>query len=332
MTKFDNVAISHRKKSKGESYTAAELRRNIMEFQRTGVHPELKAREESNTDASSSLPMHNPGRAHAFMDIAVGKDPIGTLVIEVFDDIAPNAAREFILRVSDDGGAGRAGDVKYANTEIHMIADGVNVDGGRAPGMKPPTGGGGVPIEEAKTLTHCEAGVVSLKRDSPEYTIALHHCHHLDGARQVVGRVVKGLDHLSTLSEIEVDDQWEPMRKVMVTTCGVTTWAAADGGTLSLAAETRAANAAAAAARAAKERGESKEETKKRLDMESAALGAGLKRSLADGIAAAAEAERKRAKVDAAAAPKPVWRGGMMDAMLGELSDSDGDDSDGDED
>ena len=80
-----------------------------MEFQRTGVHPELKAREESNADASSSLPMHNPGRAHAFMDIAVGKDPIGTLVIEVFDDIAPNAAREFILRVSDDGGAGRAG-------------------------------------------------------------------------------------------------------------------------------------------------------------------------------------------------------------------------------
>ena len=137
---------------------------------------------------------------------------------------------------------------------------------------------------------------------------------------------------LSWTSEIEVDDQWEPMRKVMVTTCGVTTWAAADGGTLSLAAETRAANAAAAAARAAKERGESKEETKKRLDMESAALGAGLKRSLADGIAAAAEAERKRAKVDAAAAPKPVWRGGMMDAMLGEVSDSDGDDSDGDED
>ena len=85
---------------------------------------------------------------------------------------------------------------------------------------------------------------------------------------------------------------------------------------------------------ATKTRGESKEETRKRLDMESAALGAGLKRSLADGIAAAAEAERKRAKFDAASggAPKPVWRGGMMDAMLGELSDSDGDDSDDDED
>ena len=93
------------------------------------------------------------------MDIAVGKDPIGTLVIEVFDDIAPNAAREFVLRVSDDAGAGRAGDVKYANTEIHMIADGVNVDGGRAPGMKPlTTGGGGVPIEEANDADALRGG------------------------------------------------------------------------------------------------------------------------------------------------------------------------------
>ena len=68
-----------------------------------------------------------------------------------------------------------------------------------------------------------------------------------------------------------------------------------------MAAELRAARAAEAAARAAKERGETRAETGARLARESEALGAGIKRSLADGLRREDEKRVKSGRARAAA-------------------------------
>ena len=61
---------------------------------------------------------------------------------------------------------------------------------------------------------------------------------------------------------------------------------------------------------------ETKEETKARLARESDALGAGIKRSLADGLRK--EGEKRDAK--------KMKKGGMLDAVLGDVPSDDSDD------
>ena len=66
----------------------------------------------------------------------------------------------------------------------------------------------------------------------------------------------------------------------------------------------------------AEERRETKEETKARLARESDEIGAGIKRSLADGLRKEGE---KRGE-------KKAKKGGMLDAVLGDAPSDDSDD------
>lgn len=179
-------------------------------------------------------------------------------------------------------------------------------------------------MEECRRLCHSCSGVVSLSSTSSEFTITAGPAHHLDGKQQVVGRVVRGLQHVERLSEAEVDDvDFSPLERVTVSACGMTSAGGADapGGALQVAAELRAARAAEEAERAARERAETKAETKARLERESAELGASLKRNIADGLARTGNKKMKTAKP-----------GGMMAATLGDMSsDDDSDDSGEDE-
>jgi hypothetical protein len=124
-----------------------------------------------------------------------------------------------------------------------------------------------------------------------------------------------------------VDEQdFSPLDLITVSACGMTSAGGAvdaPGGALSVAAELRAARSAAEAEKAARERGETKAETKARLERESAELGNQLKRNIADGLksktADAANAGNKKAKTSS---------GGMMASMLGDISDDSSDDDD----
>lgn len=290
-------------------------------FKQTGVHPELAARREAAGEAMPALPPSDARRAHVFVSLTSAglkggeERPVGTLVVEVFDDLAPSAARQFVLRVTGSG-EGRAGFVSYEGTLMHKIVDGVKLEGGR-PAAGAATGGG-VPVEECRRLRHSEPGVVSLSPTSSEFTITVSPLPHLDGVQQVVGRVIRGMDVVNTLAEADVDDvDFSPISQVMVSSCGISSAGGADasGAALEVAAELRVARAAKEAERAARERGETKEETKARLDRESAQLGASLKRSLADGMKSE---KNKKAKTMGGGVRKV---GGMMDAMLGDISD-----------
>ena len=147
------------------------------------------------------------------------RETVGTLVVEVFEDIVPAAGKAFVLRATG-GGAGLGGLVRYENTEIHRVVRGVRVDGGE----QSVSGGrtGGVPLEPTaagRRLPHAK-GAVSLSAEGPTFTVAIGACPHLDGEQQVVGRVTSGMDVLETLSEAKVDDDFAPFERVHVGTCG----------------------------------------------------------------------------------------------------------------
>jgi cyclophilin family peptidyl-prolyl cis-trans isomerase len=310
MTKFDSVQISHRGKEKGSSYTTAELRKNMAIFKATGQHPELERRaEEAAATTSAGLPRADANRPHVYMDLTADSESLGTIVAEVFEDIAPSASREFVLRCTGSG-KGRGGkEVSYQGTEFFRIVDSVRLDGG------PPGKEGGVKVEESRRLTHSEAGIISLFPDSAQFTITLGPASHLDGKQQVVGRVVRGNKILAALSDAEVDGEFFPEKKTVVAACGTTTIGAADapGGVLQMAAELRMERAQSEAERAARMKAETKEETRARLDREAAEQAEQLKRSVADGLV---QANKKQKTTETA-----FQRGGMMDELLGDISD-----------
>lgn len=320
MTKFDSVQISHRKGKQASTYTTAELRKNMAVFKATGVHPELEQRAASAAEAAPGLPASDAERPHVFFELVRisatrQRETVGTLVVEVFEDIVPAAGKAFVLRATG-GGAGLGGFVRYENTEIHRVVRGVRVDGGE----QSVSGGrtGGVPLEPTaagRRLPHAK-GAVSLSAEGPTFTVAIGACPHLDGEQQVVGRVTSGMDVLETLSEAKVDDDFAPFERVHVGTCGACGPGGPQGAAAALAASLRAERAAAAAKRAAEERQETKEETKARLARESDAIGAGIKRSLADGLRKEGE---KRGE-------KKAKKGGMLDAVLGDAPSDDSDD------
>ena len=224
MTKFDSVQISHRKGKQASTYTTAELRKNMAVFKATGVHPELEQRAASAAEAAPGLPASDAERPHVFFELVRisatrQRETVGTLVVEVFEDIVPAAGKAFVLRATG-GGAGLGGLVRYENTEIHRVVRGVRVDGGE----QSVSGGrtGGVPLEPTaagRRLPHAK-GAVSLSAEGPTFTVAIGACPHLDGEQQVVGRVTSGMDVLETLSEAKVDDDFAPFERVHVGTCG----------------------------------------------------------------------------------------------------------------
>jgi len=321
MTKFDSVQISHRKGKQASTYTTAELRKNMAIYKATGVHPELEQRAASSAEAAPGLPASDAERPHVFFELVriaattQLRETVGTLVVEVFEDIVPAAGKAFVLRATG-GGAGLGGLVRYENTEIHRVVPGVRIDGGQQSVSNGKTGA--VPLEQTaagRGLPHA-AGAVSLSAQGPTFTVAVAACPHLDGEQQVVGRVTSGMDVLEKLSETKVDDDFAPFERVYVGTCGVCGPGGPRGEGAALAAALRAERAAAAAKRAAEERRETKEETKARLARESDALGAGIKRSLADGLRK--EGEKRGAK--------KMKKGGMLDAVLGDVPSDDSDD------
>ena len=192
MTKFDSVQISHRKGKQASTYTTAELRKNMAIYKATGVHPELEQRAASSAEAAPGLPASDAERPHVFFELVriaattQLRETVGTLVVEVFEDIVPAAGKAFVLRATG-GGAGLGGLVRYENTEIHRVVPGVRIDGGQQSVSNGKTGA--VPLEQTaagRGLPHA-AGAVSLSAQGPTFTVAVAACSHLDGEQQVVG-------------------------------------------------------------------------------------------------------------------------------------------------
>ena len=282
MTRFVAEQISHRKKAQSQTYTNAELRKNMVRpatscrarrrrILRALVPASLRSppspvpaplsplpagdlqghRRPSRARTTRGvrrggdpgLPPEDPDRPHVFMDFSADGASLGTIVVEVFQDLVPASAKEFILRVTG-AGAGRAGFISYENTRVHKIVDGVRVEGGRASSSAVPGASPGVPRDGPTTpLPRRRGRRLSLSLRSSEFSVTLGPCAHVDDTFQVVGRVVRGRDALSALSATETDADCAPTRNVVVAACGTTGAAGSDRAGGEVAAELRAARA-----------------------------------------------------------------------------------------
>ncbi|KAK9819272.1 hypothetical protein WJX81_003438 [Elliptochloris bilobata] len=300
MTRFCGDAVGVRAGRPKNFATGKERRRDMEVFQRTGRHPDL-ARGPSS-DALPSLPERDLNRQHVFFDLRQGQETLGRLLVEVFEDAAPLAARHFLNRCREGSSEGLQG------TCVHRLLPDLGLFFGTSRGHR-----GGAAVRRYPGLHHLAAGVVSISRGGEEVAITLAKALSLDPTHQVVGRVHGGAELLARLNRMRtgVDDM--PFQRITVVASGLTD----NQGTHETLAQ--------AAARAAR-RGETAEQAKQRLEADSAVAREAVKDAIQSGFG------QKRKALEALAAAPPAARRGVLDTMmLGGSSDSDsGSDDDGD--
>ncbi|MEX0655556.1 MAG: peptidylprolyl isomerase [Phycisphaeraceae bacterium] len=127
----------------------------------------------------------------------------GTMVLELWNDVAPGHADNF-LKLVDDG--------FYDDLTFHRIIPGFVIQGGCPRGDG--TGGPGWTVDAEFNDRQHEKGVLSMARSADpnsagsQFFVCLgrEHCQHLDRQYTAFGRVIEGLDVVDKLGATPLAD------------------------------------------------------------------------------------------------------------------------------
>uniref|UniRef100_A0A0V0G9W3 Putative cyclophilin type peptidyl-prolyl cis-trans isomerase n=1 Tax=Triatoma dimidiata TaxID=72491 RepID=A0A0V0G9W3_TRIDM len=140
---------------------------------------------------------------------------LGPINLELHCDIVPKTCENF-LKLGLQG--------YYDNTIFHRSIKHFMIQGGDPTGIG--TGGKSLwdkPFEDEirPHLTHSGRGVLSMANSGPstnksQFFITYRSCKHLDGKHTVFGRIVGGMDTLSAMEKIEVDNKDKPIEDIVI--------------------------------------------------------------------------------------------------------------------
>jgi cyclophilin family peptidyl-prolyl cis-trans isomerase len=157
--------------------------------------------------------------SYAFLDIRIGNSPSNRVIIQLFEEDAPETCKFFKSLLSHENG--------YRGTRFERVIEEFMIQGGDV-GMEDdvsiPRGPDSMEsIERAVD----KPGLVGLARKSvaeinAQFFITLGNAEHLQGVHTIFGQVVKGMEFVKKISEVEVDDDDVPVAgyEVTITNCG----------------------------------------------------------------------------------------------------------------
>ena len=136
----------------------------------------------------------------------------GTFVAEMFEDVAPRTAGNF-LKLARDG--------YYDGIIFHRVIDGFMLQGGDPTGTG--TGGPGytIPDEFAPGLAHTQPGIFSMANSGPntggsQFFITLAATPWLDGKHAIFGKVTSGMDVVQAIGKLETNPGDRPLEDVVM--------------------------------------------------------------------------------------------------------------------
>ena len=136
----------------------------------------------------------------------------GTIVAEMYSDVAPKTAGNFI-DLAKKG--------YYDGLIFHRVIDGFMIQGGCPDGRG--TGGPGYQIDDefGEGLAHTDAGIFSMANAGPntggsQFFITLAATPWLDGKHAIFGRVTSGMDVVETIGKISTGFQDRPKDDVVM--------------------------------------------------------------------------------------------------------------------
>ncbi|CAB3360000.1 Hypothetical predicted protein [Cloeon dipterum] len=163
-----------------------------------------------------------------FLDISIGEDKVGRIIIELFKKKTPKTAENFRCLCTGEKGIGKQGHLlHFKGTLFHKAIPNYMVQGGDIINFD---GSGGESIyglqfeDENFSLLHDDSGLLSMVNSGPnsnssQFFITLGICPNLDKSHVVFGRVLKGLRIVQEISDVPTDNDI-PQVRCSVVDCG----------------------------------------------------------------------------------------------------------------
>ncbi|XP_048230332.1 peptidyl-prolyl cis-trans isomerase CYP40 isoform X2 [Ricinus communis] len=179
------------------------------------------------------------GRPRCFLDISIGGELEGRIVIELYNDVVPKTAENFRALCTGEKGIGPNTGVPlhYKGCPFHRIIKGFMVQGGD---ISAGDGTGGESIyglkfeDENFELKHERKGMLSMANAGPntngsQFFITTTRTSHLDGKHVVFGKVVKGMGVVRSIEHVTTGEGDYPAVDVLIADCGEIPEGADDG-------------------------------------------------------------------------------------------------------
>ncbi|XP_038156764.1 peptidyl-prolyl cis-trans isomerase D [Cyprinodon tularosa] len=171
----------------------------------------------------------NPQNPRVFFDVDVDGERVGRIVLELFADITPKTAENFLALCTGEKGVGQSTGkpLHFKGCPFHRIIKKFMIQGGD---FSNHNGTGGESIygekfeDENFHYKHDRMGLLSMANAGPntngsQFFITTVPTPHLDGKHVVFGQVLKGIGVVKMLESIETDGD-TPVKPCIISDCG----------------------------------------------------------------------------------------------------------------
>ncbi|RXI07189.1 hypothetical protein DVH24_026325 [Malus domestica] len=179
------------------------------------------------------------GRPRCYLDISIGGELEGRVVVELYNDIVPKTAENFRALCTGELGiaAHTNAPLHYKGVCFHRVIKGFMIQGGD---ISAGNGSGGESIyglkfeDENFDIKHERKGMLSMANKGPDtngsqFFITTTRTSHLDGKHVAFGKVVKGMGVVRSVEHVNTKDGDLPIQEVVIADCGQLPEGADDG-------------------------------------------------------------------------------------------------------
>ena len=164
----------------------------------------------------------NPGNPIVFFEIRIENDNVGKIEFELFKDVVPITAENFRnLCIGTQEG------LTYKNSCINKVIKDFVIGGGILENNNEENKCiyGKYFDDENYTYCHCRRGLLTMDNDgknknNSKFLITLKHIPWFDGKHVVFGQIIKGMEIIKQIEDIEVDNDDKPIKRITIINCG----------------------------------------------------------------------------------------------------------------
>ena len=164
----------------------------------------------------------NPLNPFVFFEIQIENDNIGKIEFELFKDVVPITVENFrnLCIEAQEG-------LTYKNSCINKIIKDFVIGGGilKNSNEEKKCIYGKYFDDENYTYCHCRRGLLTMDNDgknknNSKFLITLKHIPWFDGKHVVFGQVIKGMEIIKQIEDIETDNDDKPLKRITIINCG----------------------------------------------------------------------------------------------------------------